>query len=219
MKVKQTNKESIPPNKKPAPRKAGNLFLEGLVVLMPLSLSVYVVYLLVNWTRNFLSFTLRFLPQSYQHVAWLQIVVEIAAVIVIVLFIILIGWFTKTVIGKFFGRTLESIIQKLPFISSLYKALKQLFKTFVSYKGTEFSRAVLIQYPHPGIWSIAFLTSEATGEIKPDKRKEYYTVFMPSTPNPTTGFVMIIPKKDVKLLDISIEEAVKIVMSGGLIQK
>lgn len=204
---------------KNTPRKARNLLLEGLVVLMPLSLSAYVVYLLINWTRNLLGIVLQVLPAAYQEISWVKILVEVSAVLVIVLLIMLMGWLTQTVIGRFLGRTIESLIQRLPGINSLYKALKQLFKTFVSYKGNEFSRAVLIQYPHPGMWSLAFLTSEAAAAIKPDKRREYYTVFMPSTPNPTTGFVMIVPKKDAVLLDISIEEAIRIIMSGGLIQK
>ncbi len=200
-------------------RKARNIFLEGLVVLMPLSLSIYVIYLLISWTRARLAFTLHMLPPQFQDVFWVKILLEIAVIILIVLFIYFMGWLTSTFIGKAFGRFIESIINRLPIINSLYRALKQLFKTFVSYQDNQYSKAVLIQYPHPNIWAIAFLTSEAPLKLSPEKKNDYYTVFMPSTPNPTTGFFMIVAKKDVIVLDISIEEAIKVIMSGGLLNK
>ena len=204
-------------HKKTSTHSIRNYFIEGLVVLLPLSLTFYAIFVIFRWLEKSLSFTVRFLPQQFHNVVYLQVLVEIAAFIIILIFILFMGWLAKTVLGRGIGQLLESIIHKLPGINSLYKALKQLFRTFVSYNGNRYSKAVLIQYPQKDIWSIAFLTSEAKESIKPNKKKEYYTVFMPSTPNPTTGFLMIVPKKDVILLDISIEETIKILMSGGLL--
>lgn len=197
-----------------------NYFVEGLLVLLPLSLTAYLIYFLIKQAARLLSFATKFLPADWQNIGYINVLIDIGAIIAIFLLILLIGLLAKTFIGKGIGKIIGWIINRVPGINFLYKSLRQLFKTFFSFQEADrFSRSILIQYPHKGIWSIAFLTGEAPKTISPDKKKEYYTVFMPSTPNPTTGFMMIIPKKDVILLDIPIEEAIKILMSGGLIKK
>jgi uncharacterized membrane protein len=207
---------------KTKPKKTGvkRYFFEGLIVLLPITLTVYLIYLMIKATYRMLSFVIDFLPDVLKNIPYINAVTIVAAILIIFLLIVLIGLFTKTFLGRGIGKLIDTIIQKLPGVNFLYKSLKQLFQVFFSFQEQDrFSRSVLIQYPHPGIWSIAFLTGDASKSFSPDKEKKYYTVFMPSTPNPTTGFMMVVPKEDVILLDVPIEEAIKVLMSGGLLKK
>lgn len=210
-------------NRKPFLERMMNAFFQGLLILIPLYLTVYVVYLLIRTVYRFLSFAQRLVPlfpESWQAFRYTDPILTVVTFVVVFLLIVLIGVLAKTLFGKGFLRTIEGVIKGLPGINSLYLSLKQLVRTiFPKNKEQSFMGVVLVRYPHPGSWSIAFQTGEAPESISPDKRKDFIAVFMPSTPNPTTGFVMIVPKSDVKYLKISIEDAFKIIMSGGLVME
>ncbi len=216
----------MPPDsdkKKPFGTRLLNSFLQGLLLLLPIYLTFYIVYIIFRMVYRFLAVSRRLIPlfpDAWQHFRYIDLILTVIAFIVILLLITLIGALAKTLFGKGTMKLIERIIKKLPGINTLYKSLKQLINTvFPKNQGQSFTGVVYVRYPHRDSWSIAFLTSEVPEALRPDRRKDYIAVFMPSTPNPTTGFVMIVPRKDVIVIDIPIEEAFKIIMSGGLIME
>lgn len=211
------------PKKVKKPNRLLKSFFEGLLVLLPLSLTIYIFYIIFRFIYRTLSFIPDFIVEQIPSIqTWGlagEIIFTIVALILALFVIVLFGAIGKTFIGRAFGRFIERIINNLPGIKGVYNAFKKLLGFIFGDHEQNYSAVVLIQYPHPGVWSIAFVTSETSPELKPDDNEDYYTVFMPSTPNPTTGFVMIIPKKDVILTDISIDTAFKTLISGGILKE
>jgi len=128
-----------------------------------------------------------------------------------------IGFLTAGLIGRYIIKLGERIISRLPIIRSIYGALKQIFENVLNSSSKSFREVVLIEYPRKGIWAIGFITGNTKGEVKSLSNKEMVNVFLPTTPNPTSGFLLFLPKKDVKILNMSIEEGIKMVISGGIV--
>ena len=137
---------------------------------------------------------------------------------VLIAVLILIGMFTTGFIGKFFVRLGDFIVSKMPLVSSIYSLLKQLFETIFSSKSQSFKEAVLIEYPRKGLWVIAFLAGETSSELKTKLAPhQMVSVFVPTTPNPTSGFLIMVPEKDIIKLDMSVEDALKYTVSCGIV--
>ncbi len=130
---------------------------------------------------------------------------------------ILIGFFTASFFGKFFVGIGEKIINKLPVFRSIYNALKQVFQTVLGSSSKAFREVVLIEYPRKGIWAVAFITASTSGEIAHKLKSKFVNVFLPTTPNPTSGFLLVVPEKDLIKLNMNIEQGMKLVISGGII--
>ena len=137
---------------------------------------------------------------------------------ILVLALILVGMFAAGFLGKFFLRLGEWIVYKVPLISSIYSVLKQIFETFFSTKTQAFSKVVMLEYPRKGIWILGFVSSELKGEVKDKFDQEMLNIFIPTTPNPTSGFLIFVPKKDTIELDMKVEDGIKFVISGGLVE-
>ena len=130
---------------------------------------------------------------------------------------ILVGALTAGILGRYFVRTSERILARMPVIRGLYSATKQIFETVLAQKSNAFRQAVLVEYPRRGIWAIAFITGRTEGEVQNLTRETVTNIFLPTTPNPTSGFLLFVPKKDLVPLTMTVEEAIKMVISGGIV--
>jgi len=199
-------------------------FLTGLVVLMPIALTLYLFWSFVGWID---SWVLPFVPNAYHPDIFLKrifgedtsINVRGVGVVVFFLFTIFVGWLAKGFLGRSFLAWAESIVNRMPVVRSVYSGIKQIAETVFSRKENAFENACLVEYPRKGIWAIAFISTTAKGEIdgKIPRKDQMISVFLPTTPNPTSGFLLFVPQSDLIVLDMSVEDAAKLVISAGLV--
>ena len=191
-------------------------FLTGLVVIAPIGLTIWLIWTVVGWIDGWVLplVPARFLPEQY-----IGINLRGVGVIFFLVFTVIVGWLAKGLIGRSLIRWGESVVDRLPLVRSVYGGVKQIAETVFAQTENNFDKACLIQYPRPGVWAIAFISTEAKGEIarKIPVADDKVAVFMPTTPNPTSGFLMFLPRKDVIELDLSIEDAAKLIISAGLV--
>ncbi|NNK78694.1 MAG: DUF502 domain-containing protein, partial [Litoreibacter sp.] len=140
-------------------------------------------------------------------------------VIFFLIFTVLVGWIGKGLLGRSLLHWGERIVDRMPVVRSIYNGLKQIAETVFSQRDTSFDRACLVEYPRRGIWAIAFISTSAKGEIDAGIPVDdgIMSIFLPTTPNPTSGFLLFVPKSDVIELDMSVEDAAKLVISAGLV--
>jgi uncharacterized membrane protein len=191
-------------------------FLTGLVVIAPIGLTVWLIWTVVGWIDGWVLplVPTRFLPEQY-----IGINLRGVGVIFFLVFTVIIGWLAKGLIGRSLIRWGESVVDRLPLVRSVYGGVKQIAETVFAQSDKNFDKACLIQYPRPGVWAIGFVSTKAKGEIarKIPASDEIIAVFMPTTPNPTSGFLMFLPRAEVIELDLSIEDAAKLIISAGLV--
>ena len=191
-------------------------FLTGIVVIAPVGLTIWLIWTLMGWVD---SFVLPLVPYNMRPENYIGINLRGVGVIIFLLFTIIVGWIAKGLIGKSMIRFAESLVDRMPVVRSIYSGVKQIAETVFSQAETSFDKACLVQYPRPGIWAIAFISTKAKGEI--DRRipveGDLMSVFLPTTPNPTSGFLLFVPKTDVIELEMSVEDAAKLVISAGLV--
>lgn len=189
-------------------------FLTGLVIAAPIAITIYATFWVIGLIDNWV---LPFIPKSYLPETYLEFSVPGLGVVVAVVGLILLGALT----ANFAGRTIVNIgtgwLEKMPIVRTVYKALKQIFETVASQGETNFKQVVLVEYPRKGIFAIAFVATETKGEVSQNFDEPMVSVFLPTTPNPTSGFLLFVPKKDVKVLDMSVEDGAKLVISAGLV--
>ncbi len=210
-------------------------FLTGLVVIVPIWLTIYLIWTVVGWID---SWVLPFVPSKYHPDALLRdlfgdqgwyvwitggedvnVNVRGVGVVLFLMFTVFIGWITKGFIGRSFLRWAEGYVERLPVVRSIYNGLKQIAETVFAQSETSFDRACLIEYPRKGLWAIAFISTNAKGEVneKAPPDDQMVSVFLPTTPNPTSGFLLFVPQSDIIELDMSVEDAAKLVISAGLV--
>ncbi|MEJ6784740.1 DUF502 domain-containing protein [Aminobacter sp. Piv2-1] len=194
-----------------------NYFLTGFVVCAPLALTVYIVWSFIGWVDSWVK---PYIPARYNPDTYLSIQVPGFGLIVALVLITLIGFLTANFIGRAIVGFGERLLDRTPLVRGLYKALKQLFETALSDKNEMFRTVGMVEYPRKGVWSIVFVAGDKRSEINDKLDVEgdpLMAVFMPCTPNPTTGFLMYVPKSEVVLLDMSIEDGAKLIVSAGLV--
>ncbi|KCV83693.1 hypothetical protein ATO10_02995 [Actibacterium atlanticum] len=204
-------------------------FLTGLVVIAPIGVTVWLFWTLIGWVD---SFVLPFVPDIYKPEEVInrllgytnpedRITVNIRGVGVVffLLFTLIIGWLMKGFIGRSFLVWAERQVDRMPVVRSVYNGLKQIAETVLAQTETSFDQACLVQYPRKGIWAVAFISTTTKGEIdrKIPRDEPLISVFLPTTPNPTSGFLLFVPREDVVILDMSTEDAAKLVISAGLV--
>ncbi|MFK7877814.1 MAG: DUF502 domain-containing protein [Paracoccaceae bacterium] len=201
-------------------------FLTGLVVVAPVGLTIWLIWTVVGWIDGFV---LPLVPDTWQPDTliqdWfglpreVQINIRGIGVVIFLIFTIMIGWMAKGLIGRSMIRFAESLVERTPVVRSIYSGIKQISETVFAQSDRNFEKACLIEYPRKGIWAIGFISTTAKGEIaqKTNRDGSMVSVFVPTTPNPTSGFLLFFPKEDVKELDMSIEDAAKLVISAGLV--
>jgi uncharacterized membrane protein len=204
--------------KYPFLRSLRNAFLTGLLLLTPLGVSLFVfAWLANNIGGRFSNNLLYFVPAEWRQIEHLQMIWNILATTIVFLAITLLGYLSRYFVGKWFLSVTENILDKVPFINTVYKTVKQIVETFSSQQRAVFKKSVLIEYPRKGIWAIGFLTSKTQGEVQAKTNRELRNVFVPTTPNPTSGFLLMIPVEDVYELDMSIGDGMKLIISGGAV--
>ena len=139
--------------------------------------------------------------------------------VIFLVFTVLVGWIGKGLMGRSLIRLGERLVERMPVVRSIYNGVKQIAETVFSQRDTSFDKACLVEYPRRGIWAIAFISINAKGEVytKLSDGEEYATIFLPTTPNPTSGFLLFLPRSDIKELDMTVEDAAKLVISAGLV--
>lgn len=190
-------------------------FLTGLVVVLPTFLTIYVVWAVIGFID---AKVVPLLPERYnpENVFGRNIIGF--GLVVFLAFTTLVGALTKGFFGSRIVHFGERMVERMPVVRSIYNALKQIVETMLSQSGTSFQQACLIEYPRKGLWAVAFVSTQTRGEL-PVKagEPEMVSVFLPTTPNPTSGFLLFVPRRDVVPLDMTIEEAAKLIISAGLV--
>jgi len=184
-----------------------NNFIAGVVVLIPIGITIYL-------TLFFIKFSSDILPKEINPNHYLPYNIPGLEILISIFLITLIGWLSLSFIGKRLFDLFENVLNKIPILRTIYSAVGQLIETFTKSKSGK-KNVVLIEYPRKGIWAVGFATNENTGEIKNKTGQELINVFVPTTPNPTSGFLIMFPKNEVIYLDLSFEEASKFIVSAG----
>ncbi|MDF1777242.1 MAG: DUF502 domain-containing protein [Rhizobiaceae bacterium] len=194
-----------------------NYFLTGLIICAPLAITAYLTWSFIKWVDGWVK---PYLPAIYNPDTYLPFSVPGFGLVTALVGITLVGFLTANLIGRTILAYGESILNRMPLIRGVYKGLKQIFQTVLAEKSNSFNKAGLIEYPRKGIWSMVFLATETKGEVDSLLREDgmdTLSVFLPTTPNPTSGFLLFVPRQDVIILDMSVEEAAKLVISAGLV--
>ena len=199
-------------------------FLTGIVVIAPVALTLWLIWSVIGW---FDGFVLPFVPDAYRPEQILntifgydlQLNIRGVGVVVFLVFATLVGWLAKGLIGRSFIKYAENVVNRMPVVRSLYSGIKQIAETVFAQQERSFEKACMIEYPRKGIWAIGFISTTAKGEIaeRNSSKGPMVSVFVPTTPNPTSGFLLFFPKADIVELDMSIEDAAKLVISAGLV--
>ncbi len=191
-------------------------FLTGMIVVAPVFFTAYLMWWFVGLID---SFVLPLVPARYQPQPYLGIDVKGYGVIVFLIFTVFVGSLAKGFLGRAVLQWAERIVDRMPIVRSVYNALKQIIETVLSQSSSSFEQACLVEYPRKGIWAVAFVSTDTKGEVldKLPGDEPFVSVFLPTTPNPTSGFLLFVPKRDVIILDMDVEMAAKLVISAGLI--
>ena len=211
-----------------------NNFLAGLVVVIPIAITIWLIWTFVGWID---SWVLPFVPTYYHPDAliartfgdkqWfiqlfgenVHVNVRGVGVVFFLIFTSVVGWLAKGLIGRSLLGWGERVVTRVPIVRSLYNGVKQIAETVFAQQESKFDQACMVQYPKSGIWAIGFISTKAKGEIneKVPFDEDIISVFLPTTPNPTSGFLLFVPRSEVIELEMSIEDAAKLIISAGLV--
>ena len=187
----------------------------GILVTAPVAITFYVAIKLLYWLDNLVT---NFIPAKYNPETYLPYGLPGLGILLLLTFFIFVGMLTANVIGRWLMGLGQKLIGKMPIISGVYNALKKVFETLLGSSSTAaFRKAVLIEYPRKGLWTVAFLTGPVYDGFKDLMPKDMVTVYVPTTPNPTSGFMIYVPKKDIQVLDIRVDDALKMIISMGIV--
>ena len=187
--------------------KVRNNFIAGIVVLIPIGITIYLTFFII-------SISSKILPKEINPNHYLPYNIPGLEIIITLLLITLIGWLSLSFLGKKLLDLFNSVLKKIPILRTIYSAIGQMTQTFTKNDSTK-KNVVLIEYPRKGTWAVGFATKDNTGEIKSKTNKNLVNVFVPTTPNPTSGFLLMFPKEDIVYLDMTFEEASKFIVSAG----
>ena len=190
-------------------------FFTGILVTAPVAITAYIAYKIFLWIDNSVH---NLIPPEIIERYNIPMTVPGIGIILLVLFLIFVGMFAAGFIGRFFVHLGDWMVRRLPVVSSVYSLLKKVFETIFDNQGRAFSKCVLLEYPRKGLWTIGFLGAETKGEVKKSLKDDMLNVFVPTTPNPTSGFLIFVPKADVIELKMSVEEGLKFIISCGIVE-
>ena len=198
-------------------KKLKRFFVTGLVVLLPLGVTFIVIKFLLEKVGQPAS-TLFF--GSWSNLLdkqWIEIIASIISIFIVIAIITVFGWLSKFFLGKSVLNLTESLIQNIPFINTIYNTVKQIVDTIGKNKQAVFQKAVLVHFPNETMYSIGFLTNRSVGETQDKTQETVCNVFVPTTPNPTSGFLIMVPEDKLIMLDMSVGDAIKLIISGGAV--
>jgi len=189
-------------------------FFAGVLVTAPLGITFYVSWIFIKWVDSKVT---SLLPAVYNPETYLPVYIPGIGLIIVCIALTIIGALTAGIIGRFWFRTSEKILSRMPVIRSIHSAIKQIFETVLSNQSNAFREVVLFEYPRRGSWAMGFITGQTQGEVQDITKDEVVNVFLPTTPNPTSGYLLFIPRRELVTLSMSVEEGIKMVVSGGIV--
>jgi uncharacterized membrane protein len=191
-----------------------NYFLAGILVTAPIGITVYLVWTFVSIVDGWVT---PLIPPRYNPQTYLPFGIPGFGLVVAILGLILAGFLTANVLGRLFVHTSDRMMARMPVVRGVYSAVKQLTETVFGKQAAAFREVVLIEYPRRGIWGIGFITGTTEGEIQELTEDEVLNVFVPTTPNPTSGFLLFVPRSELVVLSMTVEEGIKLIISGGIV--
>ena len=194
-------------NKKSITLKLRNYFFTGVIVLVPIGFTLYLSKFLIN-------FSTKLVPSGLNPNTYLPYAIPGIEIFLTIIFITIVGGLSLSFLGKKFLQIIDDLFKRIPILRTIYSAIGQMTDSFRNLEGNKKS-VVLVEYPRKGSWAVGFATKENTGEIKSKTKINLINVFIPTTPNPTSGFLLMIPKEDLIYLDMTFEEASKFIVSAG----
>ena len=196
------------------PQRMRAYFITGILVVAPVSITLYLAWIFIGFVDNRIT---PLIPVQYNPETYLPFALPGLGLLILVVTLILVGAATAGFFGRLWARISEQILGRMPVIRNIYGAVKQILETVLAQQSKAFREAVLVEYPRRGIWAIAFITGRTEGEVQNITEEDCTNIFLPTTPNPTSGFLLFVPKKDLVHLDMNVEEAIKMVISGGIV--
>jgi uncharacterized membrane protein len=188
--------------------------ITGILVTAPISITVYVTYVFLTFIDARVA---GILPDAWYNALYGRTVFPGVGLIIALAFFIVIGWFARNFMGRLIIGVSEYVVDRMPVVNKLYSTIKQIFETVMASQSDAFREVVMMEYPRKGVWSIGFVTGKSEGEVQEKTKEETINVFVPTTPNPTSGYLLFVPKKQLVYLDMSVEEGIKLVVSAGIV--
>ena len=188
-------------------RRISNNFFKGILISAPIIITLYIAWGLIKFFDKKASPLLGTFPFE----------IPGFGLITVFIFFAIIGFITTGLLGRIFSSFIEKVLSKMPVLRNIYSGLKQLFEAILAKKSNSFREVVLLEYPRKGIWAMGFLTGETKGEVNRKTKNQMVNIFLPTTPNPTSGFLLFVPKKDILRLTMTVEEGIKMIISAGLL--
>ena len=188
-------------------RKISNNFFKGILISAPLIITFYIAWGLIKFFDKKVSPLFGTFPYE----------IPGFGLITVFIFFAIIGLITTGLLGRIFSTFFEKILSKMPILRNIYSGLKQLFETILTQKANSFREVVLIKYPREGIWAMGFLTGDTKGEVNRKTKNQMVNIFLPTTPNPTSGFLLFLPKKDIIRFSMTVEDGIKMIISAGML--
>ena len=193
-----------------------NYFLTGLVITGPIGITLWLTWTFIKWVDGWVK---PFVPKVYYPETYLPFPVPGFGLIVAIFVLTIVGFLAANFLGRSMISFGEGVVGRMPLVRNIYSGLKQIFETVLDERGNSFTKAALVEYPRKGLWAIVFISTETKGEVAKRLKEKAQTVsvFLPTTPNPTSGFLLFVPKEDVVELSMGVEDAAKLVISAGLV--
>ena len=188
--------------------------LAGVLVTAPIGLTLYVVWIFISFVDGAIT---PMLPVLYRPTTYLPFAIPGTGIVLVLFGLTVVGWIAAGIVGRYLVHLGERIVNRMPIVRSVYGSIKQIMETVIHTQNHAFREVVLFEYPRRGIWVIGFITNKTGGEIRNLSADEMVNIFLPTTPNPTSGFLLFVPTRDVIRLNMSVEEGIKLVVSGGII--
>jgi uncharacterized membrane protein len=193
-----------------------NYFLTGLVVAGPLAITAWLIWSIVRWVDDLVR---PLIPPAYRPESYMPWPIPGTGLIIAFVALTLLGFLTANLVGRTLVELGESLLNRMPIVRPIYKTMKQIFESLFSKTGSSFRKVALVEFPSPGMWSLVFLSQAPGGDLANKlPQGEHVSAFMPCTPNPTTGFFFYVKRKDIIELDISVENAMTLLISAGMVQ-
>jgi len=195
-----------------------NYFLTGLVVAGPLTVTIWLIWTIITWVDGIVR---PIIPPAYRPESYLPWPIPGTGLIVAVAALTLLGFLTANLVGRTLVELSEALLSRMPIVRPVYKTMKQIFESLFSKTGSSFRKVALVEFPAPGTYSLVFLSRPPANEVAtklPRTDSDYVSVFLPCTPNPTTGFFFFVQRKDLIELDIPVEAAMTLIISAGMVQ-